>query len=333
MLLTEDGDGEPITYQEAVTHPGWRDAIQSEIDSILLNKTWDVIDRPPNRKPITAKWLFKTKYSGDKTKLKARIVARGFQQKAGVDYQDVFAPVVRWSTIRIFLALAAKNNWPLHQLDVIIAFLNGNLDEDVVMEIPEGFPHAENPLKACRIRRALYGLKQAPKAWYSRIDAWLKSQGYTRSEYNPNLYFATREGKRVFILLYVDDLLITGNDHERISSLKAALKRDFKMTDLGLADIYLGAEIRRRKMGILLTQTSYIRKLLVKFGMTSCNSSELPMDPNLHLQKSMDSLAIDPEIYRSLVGSLIYLTNTRPDICFAVSTVARYMADLNMHIF
>jgi hypothetical protein len=323
--LAVSEESEPSSYQEAIANPGWQAAIQSEVNSILKNETWEVIDRPTNRSPITSKWLFKIKKCGDNMKQKARIVARGFQQREGVDYQDIFAPVVRWSTIRTIVALAAKNNWPIHQLDVCTAFLNGTLNEDVVMEIPEGFPYAGNPLKACRVKRALYGLKQSPKAWYSRIDAWLISQGLTRSEYDPNLYFSTRNGKRTFILLYVDDLLITGDDSERIANLKDALKREFEMTDLGAANVYLGAEIRRCARGILLTQTSYIHKLLAKYGLTNCNPSQLPMDPNLTLQRQMNSEAVDTELYRSMVGSLIYVTNTRPDICYAVSTVARYM--------
>jgi histone deacetylase 1/2 len=316
---------EPINYQEAITHTGWKNAIDSEVQSILKNKTWDVIDRPPDRKPISAKWIFKVKQNNDTTKLKARIVARGFQQREGVDYQDIFAPVVRWSTIRIILALAAKNKWDLHQMDVITAFLNGTINEDVLMEIPEGFPEFGNPTRVCRIKRALYGLKQAPKAWYSRIDAWLTSQGYTRSKYDPNLYFATKDGKRVFILLYVDDLLITGDDKERIAQLKAALKQEFAMTDLGHAKQYLGAEILRFPHGILITQSAYIRKLLQRFGMENCNMSQLPMDPNVQLQKHMGTDTVNPELYRSLVGSLIYLTNTRIDISYAVGCVARYM--------
>jgi hypothetical protein len=324
-MLSAESLEDPLTYTDAVADPAWHDAIRSEVDSVLENQTWDVIDRPPHRKPITAKWLFKTKQSGDTIKRKARIVARGFQQREGVDYQDVFAPVVRWSTIRTILALAAQNNWPLHQLDVVTAFLNGTLSEDVVMEIPEGFPQAGNPLKACRIKRALYGLKQAPKAWYSRIDSWLLAQGLTRSKYDPNLYYSTKDGKRTFILLYVDDLLITGDDHEKIASLIAALKLEFRMTDLGNAALYLGAEIQWRDDGILLTQAAYIQKLLNKFGLSNCNSSLLPMDPSLHLQRIMDTSKVDAELYRSLVGSLIYVTNTRPDVCYAVSCVARYM--------
>ena len=173
-LLTETSD-DPIDYKAMVRSKGWKQAIESEIHSILKNKTWDVIDRPAGGKPITAKWIFRTKRDteGIVRKLKARLVARGFQQEEGIDYHDIFAPVVKWSTILLILALAAKHKWSLSQLDVITAFLNGTISEDILMEILEGFQSAGDSTKVCRINRALYGLKQAPKAWYDRIDKWL----------------------------------------------------------------------------------------------------------------------------------------------------------------
>jgi hypothetical protein len=229
---------EPTNYGEAIKTEDWRDAIKREVDSVITNNTWDIIDRPHDKKAITAKWIFKVKKDGNSHKLKARIVARGFQQQEGVDYEDIFAPVVRWSTIRTVLAIAAKNDWPLHQLDVVTAFLNGNIQEDVIMEIPEGFPGAGDPSKVCKIKRALYGLKQAPKAWHQRIDAWLVSQGLMRSKQDPNLYFGTSNGRKIIILLYVDDLLLTGDDKDRIKQLILALKQEFAMTDLGDARIY-----------------------------------------------------------------------------------------------
>lgn len=161
---------EPLHFHEAVQYPGWKAAIESEVDSVLSNHTWEVVDRPIGRKPITAKWIFKTKKASDISKFKARTVARGFQQHEGVDYDDIFAPVARWSTIRIILALVAQNNWDLHQIDVVTTFLNGTVNEDILMEILEGFPEAGNPSKVCKLKRALYGLKQAPRIWYARMD-------------------------------------------------------------------------------------------------------------------------------------------------------------------
>ena len=151
--------------------------MDSEITSIHRNHTWEVIDREPHMRPITTKWIYKLKMgmTGKPDKLKARVVARGFQQIEGIDYNDIFSPVVRWSTIQIIFVLTAKYNWPLHHMDVITAFLNGTLEDDVIMEIPDGFPSANDPMKVCRIKKALYGLRQSPRAWYLTIDKWLIS--------------------------------------------------------------------------------------------------------------------------------------------------------------
>jgi hypothetical protein len=318
---------EPLTFAEADKDKAWQAATKKEIDSILRNKTWDVVDRPRNRKPISGKWLFKIKrgLTGVPDKLKARVVARGFQQQEGIDYTDIFAPVVRWSTIRIVLALAAKKKWSINQMDVVTAFLNGFLEEEIYMEIPDGFPGAGDPTKVCKINRALYGLKQAPKSWYERIDAWFINQGLKRSENDPNMYYSLKDEKYVIILLYVDDLLITGDNSQEISRLQSELQKEFEMSDLGTAQNYLGVEIEYHPSGIFLHQRSYIRKLLEKFKLQNCNSAKLPMDPKTQLQKNMGSPSVDPQLYRSLVGSLIYLTNTRSDICYAVSCVSRYM--------
>jgi len=325
---------EPTDFQSASKDTAWQEAINSEITSILKNRTWDVVDRPSNRKPITAKWLFKLKKNarGEINKRKARIVARGFQQKEGVDYNDIFAPVVKWSTILAIIALAAKYNWPLHQLDVITVFLNGTIDEDILMEIPDGFPGCDDSSKVCKINRALYGLKQSPKAWYDRISKWLQEHGLTQSKSDCNLYFCRRNGKLTILLLYVDDLIITGDDQETISKLKTTLQQEFEMTDLGDANSYLGVDIHRQPTGIFINQKGYITKLLEKFNLQNCNPTNIPIDPKIHLQKEMGTGQADPELYRSLVGSLIYLTHTRPDLSYAVSCVSRYMqAPENAH--
>ena len=263
--------------------------------------------------------------NGGKDKFKARLVARGFQQQQGIDYQDVFAPVVTWSTILLILALATQSNWPLLQVDVITAFLNGTLQEDIYMEIPEGFPWANDITKVCKVNKALYGLKQASKAWYERINFWLLAPGFCHSSNDPNLYYSISHDKITILLLYVDDLLITGNNYEDIARLKKELSQEFEMTDLGEASTYLGAEIYRRPNIIFICQRSYIKKLLEKFNLQGCNPTQLPPDPSIQLQKHMGTDLCDPAIYRSLVGSLIFLTHTRSDISFAVGCVSRFM--------
>ena len=211
-------------------------------------------------------------------------------------------------------------------MDVITAFLNGDINEDIFMEIPDGFPGASNPTLVCKINRALYGLKQAPKAWYDRINSWLHNLGLTRSTSDPNLYYRRCQGK-LTILLYIDDLLIISNDEPAITDLKAKLHQTFEMTDLGAAHTYLGVKIHRQPSGIFLSQYSYITNLFTKFHLFGCNSTRLPIDPKTQLHRCMGTPKIDLAQYRSLVGSLIYLSHTRPDISYAVSQVACYMQD------
>ena len=193
------------------------------------------------------------------------------------------------------------------------------------MEIPDGFPFAGDATKVCKIKKALYGLKQAPKAWYECINSWLLSQGLSRSENDPNLYFSRKDGKLTILLLYVDDLLITGNNQLEIVQLKHKLQEAFEMTDLGEATNYLGVEIHKQQNGIFIGQRGYIHKLLQKFDLQDCNPSVVPFDPKVLLQKHMGTARADTMAYRSFVGSLLYLSHTRPDISYAVSCVSRYM--------
>ena len=252
-------------------------------------------------------------------------MARGFQQTEGVTFSEIFAPVVRWSTIRTILALAAGYSWPIHQMDVITAFLNGDLTDEVYMEIPEGFPEAGNPTKVCRLKRALYGLRQAPQVWYDKINTWLQQQNLRQSDLDPNLFYSVENGQYTIVLIYVDDMLITGDNETKILALQRALTDAFEMTDVGIAHEYLGVKFENRTSRIWIHQRAYINKLLQKFRMQDCVTCNLPMDPGLQLQKDMQSPSFDLQLYRSLVGSLIYLTNTRPDICYAVSYLSRYM--------
>lgn len=193
------------------------------------------------------------------------MVARRFQQQKEVYYNDIFAPVLRWSTIQTVLVLAAKHDWSLHQMDVIKAFFNGTLNDEVFMEIPEGFPGAGDTTKVCVIKKALYGLRQVPKVWYEIIDFWFTSQGFTHSQYDPNLYYLSKGDKLILVLLYFDDLLLTGDNANGIERLKTALRKKFGMTNIGKTDNYLGREILRYnsyKHGTFLSQQRYIQKLL-----------------------------------------------------------------------
>ena len=323
-----DPSSDPVTYSQAMQHSGWREAIASEKASIEKNQTWELIDRPPGITPITAKWIFKTKIGADgqPSKKKARLVVRGFQQKEGLDYDEVFAPVAKWNTVRIVIALAAAGAWPLAHLDVKTAFLNGDLKERVWLEIPEGWSSPTTNGKICHLHKALYGLKQAPRAWFEKIDTFLRDLGMKHTEAGYSLYYLLEEGGVTILILYVDDLLVTGSNNSRCKWLHQQLMNKFDMTNLGNASYYLGVEITRTQSGTFLSQQNYARSILEEFGLTECNPLSVPLQEALKLRLWVEADMVDAGHYRKLVGKLIYLTNTRPDIKFAVGALSRYMA-------
>eukprot|EP00171_Calliarthron_tuberculosum_P002751 IDg2751t1 len=264
----------------------WLPAIQSEIDSIKKNNTWTLVPRTEARNILTSKWIFKRKDTLNEegtpfSKYKARIVTRGFQQKEGIDYAETFAPVVRFTTIRIFLALVASLDLHCHQMDVKTAFLNGELDQDVYMEQPQGFHDPKYKDHVCKLQRALYGLKQAPRQWFSKINSFLINDlGFKSSAYDPCLYVRNRKSSTVLISLYVDDLLLACNNLDTLKWFKNAFFEKFDMTDCGEADVCLGFEIRRNRENktLHLSQTRYTTKILERFGMGDCKLVVTPMN-------------------------------------------------------
>ena len=218
--------------------------MEAELEAIERNGTWTLVPRPSHKKVIGVKWVFKTKYLSDGTldKHKARLVAKGFAQRPGIDFHDTFAPTARMATIRAVLAMAGHRRWPVYQLDVKSAFLNGDLKEEIYVDQPPGFGSADG--KVYRLKKALYGLKQAPRAWNKKIDSFLQSKlGYRRSSVDPQLYIHTSKAGCVLFVLYVDDLIITGDHALKVKEMKAALHEKFEMTDMGLLHFFLGHEI------------------------------------------------------------------------------------------
>lgn len=238
-------DAEPINFTEAMKEKAWREAMKEEIKAIERNKTWDLVDLPLNKQPIGVKWVYKLKLkpNGTIAKHKARLVAKGFLQKARLDYSEVFAPVARTETIRLVLALASGKRWPLFQLDVKSAFLNGPLEEEVYVFQPPGFVIKGREDKVYKLKRALYGLKQAPRAWNKRIDSFLVQQGFSKCSVEYGVYVRVKTDTKMMLLcLYVDDLLVTGSDIGEIEEFKVRMKSEFEMTDLGELTYFLGME-------------------------------------------------------------------------------------------
>ncbi len=325
-------ESDPITFEEAVKSQDsafWKEAINDEMDSIMGNQTWILVDLPPGSKPIGCKWIFKKKMKVDGTidKFKARLVAKGFTQRQGIDYFDTYAPVARIATIRLLISLTSIYNLVVHQMDVKTAFLNGELEEEVYMEQPEGFVVPGQEHKVCKLVKSLYGLKQAPKQWHQKFDKVVLANGYKINESDKCIYSKFDNGKGVIICLYVDDMLIFGTDLEQIENTKKFLSNNFAMKDMGVADVILGIKITRDESTIALSQSHYIENVLKKFDLFNCIPASTPMDPQLKLVSNAGR-KIDQLKYASLIGCLMYImTCTRPNIAYVVGKLSRYTSN------
>uniref|UniRef100_A0A2N9HJ76 Integrase catalytic domain-containing protein n=1 Tax=Fagus sylvatica TaxID=28930 RepID=A0A2N9HJ76_FAGSY len=340
-LLTSSED--PSTFQEAIESSEkdkWMEAMVEENESLSKNKTWELTELPKGKKPIGCKWVFKKKEAVSEKegeRFKARLVAKGYSQRHGIDYDEVFSPVVRHTSIRAVLALVADQDLELEQLDVKTAFLHGNLEEEIFMEQPEGFKQPGTENLVCRLKKSLYGLKQSPRQWYKRFDSYMIQIGYTRCEYDCCVYVRILEdGSYIFLLLYVDDMLIAAKSMCEVNRLKSLLHKEFEMKDLGAAKKILGMEIHRDRGArkLWLSQKNYIRKVLEKFSMLDAKPVSTPLANHFRLsgsqcpknEEEIENMSKVP--YASAVGCLMYaMVCTRPDLAHAVSTVSRYMAN------
>ncbi|GKV48172.1 hypothetical protein SLEP1_g54998 [Rubroshorea leprosula] len=317
--------------QRVRKRPAWmtdyEKAMDEEIAAIERNNTWELIELPKGKKAIGVKWVYKTKLkeNGEIDKFKARLVAKGYKQEFGIDYKEVYALVARHDTIRLVIALAAQNSWPLYQLDVKSAFLHGDLDEEVFIHQPPGYVKAGNEHKVYKLKRALYGLKQAPRAWYSRIESYFLKEGFEKCPYEHTLFIKSEDGKMLIVCLYVDDLIYTGNDMVMFDKFKKSMMAEFEMSDLGLMHYYLGIEVNQSAAGIFISQKKYVQDILDRFRMKNCNPVSTSIEPGLKLVKNPGGKGINNTLYKQIVGSSMYLTATSPDIMHAVSLISRYI--------
>eukprot|EP00253_Pinus_taeda_P009788 PITA_09788 len=295
-IMSKIIQNEPSLFTEAVKHQVWKDAMTKEYESIMKND--------------------------------ARFVARGFSRKEGIDYDEIFVPVARYTTIYSVIALAASQGWNLHQMDAKTVFLHGSIKEEVYVEQPEGFEIHDRESHVCRFKKALYGMKQAPRAWYERIDSYLMKLGFTRSEADPNLYFMVEDDKPLILVLYVDDLFLIGVD-PLIHKCKRELAFEFEMKDLGLMHSFLGLEVSQKPGEIFLSQGKYVVKILETFGMVDYKPMTTPMD--LDFKKLSGSVVRhvlqNATEYRQLIGALMFLVNSRPVICFTVNKLSQHMVE------
>jgi hypothetical protein len=251
-------------------------------------------------------------------------VAKGYNQQEGLDYTETFALVAKLVTVRVLLALAATHNWHLHQLDINNAFLHGDLDEDVYMHLPPGFGR-KGETRVCKLNKSLYGLKQASCQWFAKFSSALLDAGYTQSKAGYSLFVRSQGHDFTAALVYVDDIILTGNNLEQIKELKKFLGERFKLKDLGNLKYFLGIEVARSKNGIYISQRKYTLEILNDTRFLGSKPSKFPMEQNLSLNESDGDLIPDPSSYRCLVGRLIYLTITRPDLTYARHVLSQFM--------
>ena len=273
----------PSNVQDALADPKWRKAMNEEMEALQKNATWELVPLPKGMKPIGCRWVFtvKLKPDGSIDRYKARLVAKGYAQRYGIDYQDTFAPVAKINTIRIIISIAANRDWPLQQFDVKNAFLNGDLEEEVYMELPLEVKNGSSCKgEVCKLKKSLYGLKQPPRAWFGRFSTTMKEFGYKQSNSYHTLFIKHKEGKVTTLIVYVDDMVLTGDDPCEIKALQEYLATKFEMKDLGQLKYFLGIKVARSKHGVLLSQRKYVLDLLTETGMLDCKPVETPMEMN-----------------------------------------------------
>lgn len=323
-------DIEPTSHIAAMKHPLWRQAMIDEFQALIKNKTWHLVSPRANLNIIDCKWVFRIKQKSDGSidRYKARLVAKGFKQQHGIDYDDTFSPVVKPTIVRLLLSLAVSRNWTICQIDIQNAFLHGVLHEDVYMKQPPGFIDSTHPDYLCKLDKALYGLKQAPRAWFSRLSSKLIDLGFSPSKADVSLFIFNHQGIQIYMLIYVDDIIIISSSSVATDRLLQQLRQDFAVKDLGALSYFLGVEVNQSSQGIILSQRKYIKDLLTRTGMRNCKGTSTPMSPTEPL-KLVGGQPLSPEDatrYRSVVGVLQYLSLTRPDISFCVNRVCQFMS-------
>src|SRR4051812_9990049 len=321
---------EPTKVDEAFLEPEWIQAMQEELHQFKLNNVWELVNRPDPRKHniIGTKWIYRNKQdeNGVVVRNKARLVAQGHTQVEGIDFDETFAPVARLEAIRILLAYANHHDIILYQMDVKSAFLNGKLEEEVYVAQPRGFEDPKHPDKVFRLNKALYGLKQASRAWYDTLKEFFMKKGFTPGSLDPTLFTKIYDGELFVRQIYVDDIIFGCTDQRYSDEFAYMMREEYQMSMMGELKFFLGLQIRQQPNGIFISQEKYLKDVLKKFGMQDCKGLKIPMPTNGHLTTDENGTDFDHKVYRSMIGSLLYLCAARPDIMLSVCMCARFQA-------
>ncbi|KAJ9544999.1 hypothetical protein OSB04_024706 [Centaurea solstitialis] len=311
---------EPKNVSQALEDFDWLLAMQEELLQFKRNKVYGLVPRPEEKSIIKTKWIYRNKKdeSGVIVRNKARLVAKGYSQQEGIDYAETFAPIARIEAIRIFLAYAAHKNIKVFQMDFKSAFLNGVFHEEVYIEQPEGFVDPDFPDHVCILDKALYGLKQAPRAWYETLTNHLLSKGFKRGTIDTTLFLKKEDDDLLLVQICVDDIIF---------GLLILRCTEFEMSMMGELNFFLGIQVKQNPDGMFINQSKYIQDMLKKFKMTDFSPIETPMPTRNLLGPDLAGKSVDQKIYRSMIGSLLYLTATRPDIMFSTCFCARFQGN------
>jgi hypothetical protein len=320
---------EPMCVEEALKDSDWVIAMKEELNNFTHNDVWVLEPPPKDKNNIGTKWFFHNKEDehGLVVCNKARLVAKGFSQVEGLDFGETFAPVTRLEAIRMLLAYSSHHDIKLYQMDVKSAFLNGNINELVYVKQPPGFEDPRNPNQVYRLGKALYRLKQAPRAWYERLSGFLVKQGFKIGRVDTILFTKEVNGELFICQIYVDDIIFGSTNDALSHEFTTMTSREFEKSMIGELNFFLDLQIKQLKEGTFISQDKYIKDILKKFMMDDCKAIKTPMATNAHLNLDVDGKLVDQSLYHSLIGSLLYLTVSRPDIMFSVCLCARFQAN------
>ncbi|KAJ9538185.1 hypothetical protein OSB04_030918 [Centaurea solstitialis] len=320
---------EPSEINQALSDPDWVRAMQDELAEFERNKVWRLVKRPWGKSIIGLKRIFRNKKDENNLVIrnKARLVAKGFLQQEGIDYDETFPPVARIEAIRIFLVYAAHKNMMVYQMDVKCAFLNGVLHEEVYVEQPEGFVDPRFPDHVSALDKALYGLKQAPRAWYETLTIYLLEAGYKKGTIDPTLFLRKLGDDLIIVQIYMDDIIFASTKPELCKEFEHTMKSQFQMSMMGELTFFLGLQVRQFPEGIFINQSKYVHDLLTRFDVVGSNSAATPMSRSFQMDADLSGKPVDLKKYRAMIGSLLYLTASRPDIVFSTGVYARYQCD------
>jgi hypothetical protein len=302
--------------------------MQEELTQFERNKVWKLVPRPSDKTVIGTKWVYRNKMDerGVVTRNKARLVAQGYRQEEGIDYDETFAPVARLEAIRMFLAYSAYKGFKVYQMDVKSAFLNGKLQEEVYVQQPPGFENSKFPTHVYKLDKALYGLKQAPRAWYDTLSKFLLESMFKRGNVDKTLFIRKIGNDILLVQIYVDDIIFGSTSERLCKKFSELMSSKYEMSMMGELTYFLGLQVKQTKDGIFINQGKYVKDLLSKFGFKDCSAMKTPMGAATKLDEDLNGKSVDITAYRGMIGSLLYLTASRPDIMFATCLCARYQS-------